>query len=88
MQRSTREVKPEPPADFSPLIRACMYLDECLKRGVVVGVYEDSLEVSDEDIRKALANVQAQIANVREDMERLARTITRVTQVPGSRALQ
>lgn len=88
MERSKRDPgKPEKP-DYSPLIRAVMYLDECLKRGVVIGVYEDSMTVSDEDVQKALTNVRRQIDATITDMERLARAVTRAQQLPGSPILQ
>ena len=75
--------------DLSAVIRVVQYLDEVLKRGVVIGVYEDSLEVSDEDVRKALVNVNAGIQSTIDHMERLARSITRFQgQQPGSPSLQ
>jgi hypothetical protein len=78
----------DPPPDHSALLRALMYLDEALKRGVVIGVYENSLEVSDEDIRKALIHVNELLAETTRAMEMLARTITRASQQPGSLILQ
>jgi hypothetical protein len=74
--------------DYSPLLRAIMYLDEALKRGVVVGVYENSMEVSDHDIEKALKNVRHQMDLTIETMERTARAVSRVTALPGSALLQ
>ncbi len=83
------EHKAEEPFDLSALIRVVQYLDETLKRGVVVGVYEDSLEVSDEDIRKALLKVNAAIEVTVSHMEKLARSVTRFhSQIPGSPSLQ
>lgn len=74
--------------DYSPLLRAIMYLDEALKRGVVIGVYEDSKEVSDEDVRKALIGVNQLLAETTANMEKLSRSIVRVTHQPGSIILQ
>jgi hypothetical protein len=88
MKRTEHKVAVEKPPDYSPLLRAIMYLDEALKRGVVVGVYQDSLEVSDEDIRKALVQVNSLMAETSRGMEQLARAITRATQLPGSPVLQ
>ena len=82
------ERAPAEKIDFSPLLRAIMYLDEALKRGVVIGVYEDSREVSDEDVSKALLNVNSKMAETRSELERLARALTRVQQAPGSLTLQ
>lgn len=74
MKRTDRGVdKP----DYSALIRCIQYLDEVLKRGVVVGVYEDSMEVSDEDIKKALRSVNGELDNCTQAMEKAARSITR-----------
>jgi hypothetical protein len=82
-----RAMAPPQRIDFSNLINAIMLLDECLKRGVVLGVYEDSLEVSDEDIKQALTSVRAQLDNTIETMEKLARVMTRM-QAPSSLILQ
>jgi hypothetical protein len=82
-----RAMAPTQRIDFSNLVQAIHHLDECLKRGVAIGVYEDSLEVSDEDIKKALVNVRAQLDNTIETMEKLARVITRM-QAPSSLILQ
>lgn len=73
--------------DYSALIRCIQYLDEVLKRGVVVGVYEDSMEVSDEDIKKALLSVNNHLDNCTAAMERAARSITRA-QHPSILTLQ
>jgi hypothetical protein len=73
--------------DVSPLIRTIQYLDEVLKRGVVIGVYEDSKEVSDEDIHKALTAVRCAIGAVRTDMEMTLRSVARATgqhEAPGA----
>jgi lauroyl/myristoyl acyltransferase len=83
-----RTVRGEAAPDYSPLLRAIMYLDEALKRGVVIGVYEDSKEVSDEDVRKALIGVNALMAQTTAEMEKLSRAIVRVTHQPGSLILQ
>jgi hypothetical protein len=72
--------------DYSPLIRSIQYLDEVLKRGVVIGVYEDSMEVSDEDVKKALVSVTAHLDNCKVAMEQTLRSIARVQ--PGSIILQ
>jgi len=72
--------------DYSPLIRAIQYLDEVLKRGVVIGVYEDSLEVSDEDVKRALIAVTAQMDNCTVAMEKTMRSIARIQ--PSSIILQ
>jgi hypothetical protein len=87
MQRSRREAAPDK-LDVAPLIRTVQYLDAVLKRGVVVGVYEDSKEVSDEDITKALTETRRQIGMTIDELERLARCITRIQHAPGSPALQ
>lgn len=86
MKRSERGA-PAPP-DYSPLLRALMYLDECLKRGVVVGIFEGSMEVSDEDLERAMRNVRHQLELTTESMERCARALTRATQLPGAPLLQ
>jgi hypothetical protein len=75
VKRSTRGDEDRP--DYSALIRAIQYLDEVLKRGVVVGVYEDSMEVSDEDIKRALVSVNSHLDNATAAMEKAARSITR-----------
>ena len=67
--------------DFSALMCGIQYLDECLRRGVVVGIYEDSKAVSDEDIDKALKNVMAKIADLRREMEIASRMYRRYTGV-------
>ncbi len=84
------EHKVEEPFDIASVIRTVQYLDEALKRGVVVGVYEDSMEVSDEDIKKALHAVNAAIDVTIDHMEKLARSITRFQQTKNGspRSLQ
>ncbi len=83
------EHKVDEPFDLSAVIRVVQYLDETLKRGVVIGVYEDSMEVSDEDIRKALLKVNSAIEVTVSHMEKLARSIARFHgQHPGSPLLQ
>jgi hypothetical protein len=86
MQRTSREPV-STKVDYSPLLRAIMYLDEVLKRGVVIGVYEDSREVSDEDIKRALTNVNSLLAGTRDEIDKLARSLARA-QAPGSTLLQ
>jgi hypothetical protein len=84
MKRTTRDANV---LDVSPLIRTIQYLDEVLKRGVVIGVYEDSKEVSDEDIHKALTRVRASMAECVVDMERAMRSVARISGVheaPGA----
>lgn len=84
----TRRTSRDPSTlDVSPLIRTIQYLDEVLKRGVVIGIYEDSKEVSDEDIHKALTAVRCAIGAVRTDMEMTLRSVARVTgqhEAPGA----
>jgi len=87
VRRSERD-GPRDQLDVAPLIRTVQYLDAVLKRGVVVGVYADSLEVSDEDITKALTETRKQIDITIHEMERLARCVTRIQHAPGSPALQ
>jgi hypothetical protein len=73
--------------DVSPLIRTIQYLDEVLKRGVVIGVYEDSMQVSDEDVHKALTAVRSAMQACSTDMERCLRSAARLTGVheaPGA----
>ncbi len=83
------EHKVDEPFDLSAVIRVVQYLDETLKRGVVIGVYENSMEVSDEDIRKALLKVNSAIEVTVSHMEKLARSIARFQgQHPGSPSLQ
>jgi hypothetical protein len=84
----TRRTSRDPSTlDVSPLIRTIQYLDEVLKRGVVIGIFEGSMEVSDEDIRKALSAVRSAMEACANDMERALRTVARVTGVheaPGA----
>lgn len=61
--------------DVAPLIRTVQFLDEVLKRGVVVGVNEcdQGLTLDAEDVTRALAAVQNRIAEVHRDMLMLLR---------------
>lgn len=60
--------------DVSPLIRTVQYLEEVLKRGIVVGVEDDTVVIKDAaDVNKALTLVQARIADVHRDMIMLLR---------------
>jgi hypothetical protein len=61
--------------DIAPLLLAVQQLDETLKRGVVIGIYEDSMEVSDEDIIVALKQVKAAMIDLSETLEKLTRRI-------------
>lgn len=74
--------------DVSPLIRTIQYLDEVLKRGVVVGVYENSMEVSDEDIVKAMVRVRAELKSTTEVMEQSMRAVARSRPQTGPILLQ
>lgn len=85
MKRTERDTAP---TDYSALIRCIQYLDAVLKRGVVVGVYEDSMEVSDEDIKKALTSVNTHLDNCTAAIEKTARAITRATTSPAILTLQ
>jgi hypothetical protein len=86
MKRTERR-EPQAPFDVSPLIRTIQFLDEVLRRGVVIGVYQDSMEVSDEDVHKALTAVRSAMDACNTDMERFLRSIARVTgqhEAPGA----
>jgi hypothetical protein len=85
VKRTERTVIPREP-DYGPLIRAVMFLDGALKRGVVIGVYPDSLEISDEDVVKALRRVNELIIETTEQLDKLARALSRTQ--PGSLQLQ
>lgn len=84
----TRRTSRDPNSlDVSPLIRTIQYLDEVLKRGVVIGIFEGSMEVSDEDILKALTAVRAEMRKTTDVMELSMRAIARVSGVheaPGA----
>lgn len=86
MKRTERIV--ERALDISPLIRAIQFLDEALKRGVVIGVYEDSMEVSDEDVWKAIGGVKLALTTLTNDMERTLRMANRVAGEASSQRLQ
>ncbi len=76
------------PLDVSPMIRSIQYLEEVLRRGVVVGVYQDSMQVEDADIERALKNVQSHIANLTVDMERALKVANRLNGHPAPQVLQ
>jgi hypothetical protein len=84
----TRRASRDPSTlDVSPLIRTIQYLDEVLKRGVVIGIFEGSMEVSDEDITKALKAVRGAMSDTILEMERGLRAVARVSGVheaPGA----
>jgi len=85
MQRTSRH-PPDAQPDYSPLIRAIQYLDGALQRGIVIGVYQDSREVSDEDIAAALIRVNNLLAATRDEIEKTTRSLARLG--PGSTILQ
>jgi hypothetical protein len=86
MKRTERTVVIPKEADYGPLIRAVMFLDGALQKGVVIGVYPDSMEVSDEDVVKALKRVNELIRETTEELDKLVRALSRTQ--PGSLALQ
>jgi hypothetical protein len=88
VKRTERTVAAPEKIDYSPLIRSIQYLDEVLKRGVAIGVYEDSMEVSDEDVKRALVSVTSHLDNCKLAMEQTLRTVARVSHIPGSQILQ
>lgn len=59
------------------LLHAVMYLDEVLKRGVLIGKYEDSMEIDDKDIFAALTRVRTQILNLNDVLEKLPVTLSK-----------
>lgn len=85
-----RTEHPTAPLDTSALIRSIQYLDEVLKRGLVIGIYvEGSLEVTDEDIAKAIVHVNGLLAETARLIDVNARALTRASpQMPGSPSLQ
>jgi hypothetical protein len=62
--------------DISALMRALIHLDQSLKQGIVIGIYEDSMDVSDEDITKALTGVRREIELTANALSKLATVIT------------
>jgi hypothetical protein len=88
VKRTERGPPPSEKIDYSPLIRSIQYLDEVLKRGVVIGVYEDSMEVSDEDVKRALVNVTAHLDNCKVAIDQTLRSVARVSHIPGTAILQ
>jgi hypothetical protein len=70
MQRTSERVATKE-YDVAPLLRAIQYLDEALKRGVVIGIFDGSMEVSDEDITKGCASVKRHLNQVRDDLDLL-----------------
>lgn len=78
----------ERPFDYAPLIGAVRSLDEALRRGVVIGVYEGSMEVSDEDIAKALVHVNGLLAETARLIDVNARALARTLPLPGAPVLQ
>lgn len=62
------------PIDVSPLIRTVQFLDEVLKRGIVVGVVDEKVVITDDaDVQKALTAVQTRIGELHRDMTMLLR---------------
>jgi hypothetical protein len=72
VKRTERAIEPANTGpDIAALVAAITYLDGALKRGLVIGVYEDSMEVSDEDIVKAASHVRERLIEVAEAMARV-----------------
>ena len=75
-------------SDLAALVTAITALDIALKQGIVIGVYEGSMEVSDEHVKSALRDVNAQIDNVTKNMENLVRAVSVAATPPSSLVLQ
>lgn len=88
MKRTDRTPPEMPKPDISELLRATMFLDEALKRGVVVGIFEGSMEVSDEDIHRACTAVRQALVALTTDLDRMLATASRVVGLPESTRLQ
>lgn len=82
-----RNAAPTAP-DLRALLQATLLLDAALKRGVVVGVFEGSMEVSDEDIHHATTAVRSAIGALVGDLDRLIVQMSRISGLPDQTRLQ
>jgi hypothetical protein len=58
---------------MSELVEAIAALDVAMKQPIVVGVYEDSLDVTDEHIVQACRKVQNALANIGGEIDKLTK---------------
>lgn len=72
---------------FDPLVRALVFLDAMLKRGIAIGSTVEGVELNKDDeaaILEAIKPVRAELANLTVDMERCGRALARAMQMPST----